>query len=246
MVLRSAAASDLGCRRVANEDYFLLAPEIGLFLVADGLGGRAAGDVASKLVAEGVAHSVRAGNGGEEHPADRLRQAVESANSELLATADRFPELRGMGTTLVALLVLEDSATLAHVGDSRAYLLRDGSIQQLTQDHSVVGELLRGRRISAAEALRHPQRHILTRALGVAEGVVPELAELTAREGDVVVLCSDGLTGHVLDWEIGEILTAKSDLRTFVDALVTLANDRGGRDNITVLAARWEGSAVPN
>ena len=245
MVLRSAAASDLGRRRAANEDYFLLAPEIGLFAVADGLGGQAAGEVASKLAVEALARCVREPEGDPEPSADQLRRGVERAHREVVARAKRCDELRGMGTTLVALLVRADRATLAHVGDSRAYLFREGAARQLTDDHSVVGALLREQRISAAEALLHPQRHVLTRALGAEGQVVPELGEVTAAAGDVIVLCSDGLTSHVRDREIGEALAADPDLRTCVDALVALANDRGGRDNITVLAVRWEGYRRP-
>jgi protein phosphatase len=145
-----------------------------------------------------------------------------------------------MGTTLVSVLVLEGRAALAHVGDSRAYLVRGGRIRQLTDDHSVVGELLRRREISEDAAREHPHRHVLTRALGVRPVVEPDLAELSPEPDDVFVLCSDGLTLHVADHEIAEHVVGAEDPDACVETLVDLANARGGDDNITVLVLRWE------
>ena len=140
-----------------------------------------------------------------------------------------------MGTTLVALLAGPDRVALAHVGDSRAYLIRAGRIRQLTHDHSLVAELVRQHEITAAAARGHPHRHVLTRALGVRRLVEPDLAELTPAEGDTFVLCSDGLTGHVRDAEIAEVVVGEPDLDFACEQLVALANERGGEDNITVL-----------
>src|SRR5690606_37033957 len=169
--------------------------------------------------------------------------AVISANREVHEAARRRPELAGMGTTLVALLAQEGRAALAHVGDSRAYLVRGERIRQLTDDHSLVGELVRRQAISAAAAREHPQRHVLTRAVGVRPTVEPDLAELTPEEGDVFVLCSDGLTGHVQDEEIARTVSRFEDPQEAVDVLIRLANERGGEDNITVAGVRCEKSA---
>jgi protein phosphatase len=168
---------------------------------------------------------------------------VIAANREVHETARKQRELAGMGTTLVALLAQEDRAALAHVGDSRAYLVRGERIRQLTDDHSLVGELLRRREISADAAREHPQRHVLTRAVGVRPQVEPDLAELSPNEDDVFVLCSDGLTGHVRDEEIARAAGGGVDPQEAVDHLIALANSRGGEDNITVVIVRCEKGA---
>ena len=148
-----------------------------------------------------------------------------------------------MGTTLVALLVVEGRAALAHVGDSRAYLIRSNRIRQLTDDHSIVGELLRRNEISEDAAREHPHRHVLTRALGVRRAVEPDLAELTPEPGDLFVLCSDGLTNHVEDHEIAKTILDDEDLQEACERLVDLANGRGGEDNTTLVAVRCEKGA---
>jgi protein phosphatase len=145
-----------------------------------------------------------------------------------------------MGTTMVALLAGEERLALAHVGDSRAYLVRGGKIRQLTDDHSLVAELVRRREISEVAARGHPHRHVLTRALGVRRSVEPDLAELTPAAGDTFVLCSDGLTGHVRDEEIADVASQDGDVESLCDQLVNLANSRGGEDNVTVIVARFE------
>jgi len=240
MILRAAVGSDVGRRRAANEDHYALAPEIGLYLVADGLGGHVAGQIASELAAETALRTVRTLEGTGTSLAEKLRYAVIAANREVHETARRQRELAGMGTTLVAFLAQEGRAALAHVGDSRAYLVRGDRIRQLTDDHSLVGELVRRREISADDAREHPQRHVLTRAVGVRATVEPDLAELTPEAGDVFVLCSDGLTGHVRDEEIAEIVGGGRDPQEAVDRLIALANERGGEDNITVAVVRCE------
>ena len=242
MRLRAAASTDLGRRRRVNEDRFAIAEELGLYLVADGMGGHAAGQLASQLAAESTVQALRTLTGAAASLTDKLRYAVAAANREIYGTTERKPELQGMGTTLVALLAGGERIALAHVGDSRAYLLRSGRIRQLTDDHSLVAELVRRREISASAARGHPHRHVLTRALGVRGVVEPDLAELTPSEGDVFVLCSDGLTGHVADEEIAEAAGRSDDLDAACARLVDLANSRGGDDNITVVVARCEGT----
>jgi protein phosphatase len=223
-----------------NEDRYALAPDLGLYLVADGMGGHTAGQVASEMAADAALRAVRTLQGASASLAEKLRYAVTSANREIYQTGRQRPELAGMGTTLVSVLAFEGRAALAHVGDSRAYLVRGGRIRQLTDDHSVVGELLRRREISEDAAREHPHRHVLTRALGVRPVVEPDLAELSPEPDDVFVLCSDGLTCHVEDDEIAEQVGDAADPDACVENLVDLANSRGGDDNITILILRWE------
>ena len=240
MLLRSAASTHVGMRRQANEDRYAIVPELGLYLVADGMGGHKAGQVASHLAAEGAIRAIDALQGASVSLAERLRHAVACANREIFTAAQAKPELSGMGTTFVGMLFGGERLALAHVGDSRAYLLRQGRLRGLTDDHSIVGELLRRHEISEEDAAQHPHRHVLTRALGVRPRTEPDLAEMTPQEGDVFVLCSDGLTGHVEDDEIAERLANEDDLEAAAAGLVDAANRAGGQDNITVLLVRYE------
>jgi len=240
MQLCSAARSDLGRRRSANEDTYTLAPELGLFLVADGMGGHRAGQVASGLAARAAAATLRSLREERRSAAWRLRACVTAANAEILASSRAKPELAGMGTTVVALLAEGDRVALAHVGDSRAYRIRGGAIQRLTDDHTLVGELVRRGEIGERAAASHPQRHVLLRALGVRRDVEPDVQELAPEPGDLYLLCSDGLTGHVEDAEIAEIVAGAPDLDAACERLIDLANARGGDDNITVVLVRCE------
>lgn len=240
MMLRAAASTDVGLRRRINEDRYALDPELGLYLVADGMGGHTAGQVASELAVEAALQAIRTLEGASASLAEKLRYAVASANRAIYTTARERPELAGMGTTLVCLLWGGGRAALGHVGDSRAYLVRGERIRQLTDDHSIVGELLRRNEISEDAAREHPHRHVLTRALGVRKAVEPDLAELTPQAGDLFVLCSDGLTGHVEDHEIAKAVTQETDLQEACERLVDLANGRGGEDNTTIIVARCE------
>ncbi len=245
MNLRAAALTDVGLCRRANEDRYALAPELGFYLVADGMGGHSAGQVASELAAQAAVNALETLAGTSAGLTDKLRYAVAAANREILSVAQAKPELAGMGTTLVALLAAGERVALAHVGDSRAYLVRAGRIRQLTDDHSLVAELVRRREISDLAARGHPHRHVLTRALGVHRSVEPDLVELTPAAEDVFVLCSDGLTGGVQDEEIAEVFSCEGDLDTACRRLVEVANVRGGEDNITVLAVRCDGDEGP-
>ncbi len=243
MLLRSAASTHVGMRRQANEDRYAIVPELGLYLVADGMGGHKAGQVASQLAAEGAIRAIEALQGASVSLAERLRHAVACANREIFTAAQAKPELTGMGTTLVGMLFGGERLALAHVGDSRAYLLRQGRLRGLTDDHSIVGELLRRHEISEEDAAQHPHRHVLTRALGVRPRTEPDLAEMTPLEGDVFILCSDGLTGHIEDDEIASLVGGEGDLQSAANNLVDAANRAGGQDNITVLLVRYEKDA---
>lgn len=240
MILRAVACTDVGLRRKVNEDRYALAPDLGLYLVADGMGGHTAGQVASQLAAESALRAIETLQDGAVSLAERLRHATSCANREIFTRAQLKPELAGMGTTFVAVLAGEQRMALAHVGDSRAYLVRAGRIRQLTDDHSLVGELLRRREISEDAAREHPHRHVLTRALGVRRSVEPDLAELTPLADDIFVLCSDGLTTHLRDEEICSAVNSGADLQETCDGLVELANRRGGEDNTTVAVVKFE------
>ncbi len=244
MILHSAARSDVGLRRRANEDCFAIVAEQGFFLVADGMGGHTAGQLASSLAAEAAVKALQTLEGSEATLTEKLRCSVAAANREIHVTVKAKPELSGMGTTLVSLLAVDGRVALAHVGDSRAYLIRGGRIRQLTDDHSVVGELVRRREITQSAARGYPHRHVLTRAVGVRREVAPDLAELSSHPGDVFILCSDGLTGLVRDEEIAQSVSLNFDLDAVCANLVDLANHRGGDDNITVVIVRYEKEAV--
>lgn len=240
MLLRSAACTHVGMRRQANEDRYAIVPELGLYLVADGMGGHKAGQVASHLAVQATIRAIEALQGASVSLAERLRHAVACANREIFSAAQAKPEFAGMGTTFVGMLFGGDRVALAHVGDSRAYLLRHDRLRGLTHDHSIVAELLRRHEISEVDARGHPHRHVLTRALGIRPRTEPDLAEMTPQEGDVLVLCSDGLTTHVGDVEIAERLRADVDLEAAASGLVDAANRAGGLDNISVLLVRYE------
>jgi len=240
MILQASAATHVGMRRRVNEDRYALVPDLGLYLVADGMGGHKAGQLASQLAAESA---VRAAKALAEAPvglAERLRQVVACANRGIFTLSQARREYAGMGTTLVAILASQGRVALAHVGDSRAYLIRDGRIRLLTDDHSLVGDLLRRNQISEQAAREHPHRHVLTRALGVRPSVQGDLIEMTPRDGDVFAMMSDGLSNHVSETEIATAVTQAGDLQQGCNALIDFANDRGGDDNITVVLVRCE------
>lgn len=240
MILTASARTDVGLRRNANEDSFTLAPDLGLYVVADGMGGHTAGKLASELASEGAVNALTQVVGTRATLTERLRYCIAAANRDIFEAAQAKPELAGMGTTLVAVLAGQNRIAMAHVGDSRAYLIRSGWIRRLTNDHSVVAELVRRRDITEKAARRHPHRHVLTRAVGVRRAVEADFAEMTPEVNDVIVMCSDGLTGHLEDDEIAEIVIGESDLDTACARLVELANARGGEDNITVALVRCD------
>jgi protein phosphatase len=240
MKLSAAARSDVGLRRSANEDAYALAPALGLYLVADGMGGHVAGQVASQLAAKSTVEALQKVHGRDAALTEKLRYCVAWANRHIFETAEAKPELAGMGTTLVCVLAGRGRIALAHVGDSRAYLVRGGRIRQLTDDHSLVAELVRRRELSPAAAHDHPHRHVLTRALGVRRRIDADFAELTPAAGDVLALCSDGLTNHVGDTEIATVVANETALDDACARLVDLANARGGEDNITIALVRCD------
>ncbi len=233
-VAEQYAGSDTGRQRRANEDSLLARSP--LFVVADGMGGAQAGEVASRLAVE----SFGEGLGGGNSPEEQLAEHARAANARIHELSRSNAEQAGMGTTLTALYVGELEVAIAHVGDSRAYCLREGELLRLTDDHSLVDELIRQGRLTPEEAEDHPQRSIITRALGPEEVVEVDTRSYRARSGDVFLLCSDGLTTMVGEGQLAELLRAHPLLREAGEALIAQANEAGGRDNITVILLRVE------
>jgi protein phosphatase len=238
-VVEQAFRSDTGRQRDANEDSYLAQPPV--FAVADGMGGAQAGEVASRLAAE----SFEAVERGDESPEAYLRAIAKTANARIHRLAESDSSRSGMGTTFTAALIEGEEVGIAHVGDSRAYLVRDGELKLLTSDHSLVEELRRQGRLTDEQAEDHPQRSIITRALGPERDVEVDTMTYRARPGDVYLLCSDGLTTMIKDERIREVLARSETLDEAVDRLIDEANEAGGRDNITVVAFRVAEAEVP-
>jgi PPM family protein phosphatase len=227
--------TDTGRQRRNNEDaYFARSP---LFAVADGMGGAQAGEVASHLAVEVLEQGLPDGDGSIE---ERLRARVQEANARINSLSRSDDRRAGMGTTLTVAYVGEDELTVAHVGDSRLYRLRDGTFERLTDDHSLVEELVRRGKLTPQEADDHPQRSIVTRALGPEEAVEADSFTWPARDGDVYLVCSDGLTSMVDEATVGEIVSGSPTLADAGRTLIDAANEAGGRDNITVVLFRLE------
>ena len=262
------AKTDLGRTRDHNEDRFLVADltrraaslmpqirehEVGergsLFAVADGMGGAAAGEVASEMATQTIYEQMIHAWGGESEAtpqrfAYRLKEAVEVANGRIHAYAKAHPEVRGMGTTTTAVGILGDHFFLTQVGDSRAYLLRGGQAVQLTKDQSLMQRLVEAGELTEEEAAKSERRNIILQALGPDARVKVDLTYQEVRRGDVLVLCSDGLSGQVRKEEMAEIVAREPSLQAAADKLIALANERGGPDNITVILARFDGDGL--
>jgi PPM family protein phosphatase len=233
-VAEHAERTDTGRQRKGNEDaYFARSP---LFAVADGMGGAQAGEVASHAAIEAIEPGLPDGPGSAE---ERLAALVLEANARIIELAEQDSARAGMGTTMTAAYLTEGDVAVAHVGDSRLYRLRDGELERLTEDHTLVAELERQGKITQEEAGRHPQRSIITRALGAERGIKVDHHTWPARDGDVYLICSDGLMMFPEE-RIGEIVRSAPDLRSAARGLVDAANAGGGRDNITVVLFRVE------
>ncbi|HKO20246.1 MAG TPA: Stp1/IreP family PP2C-type Ser/Thr phosphatase [Acidobacteriaceae bacterium] len=257
----SAMRTDPGRVRGENQDTCAAALEHGIFVVCDGMGGAAAGELASQLATEAFIANIRgsaapADNGrrnpssdptiiGPDHPQKRLEQAVRAANLAVFQRAQKSRALHGMGTTLVAALIQPDgaahSAWIAHVGDSRCYLLRDGRFEQLTTDHSVVEEQIQAGFITREQAELSPVRNVITRAVGTQPSVPADIREQPLRSGDILLLASDGLSRELDDNAIAHFIAQNgTNLEAACEALIQAANEHGGRDNITVLLIRLD------
>lgn len=249
MQLEIGQRTDVGRRRKNNEDSLAVRQPQDpdelerrgvLCVVADGMGGHAAGEVASRLAVETIVSEYydTVSEDPNADPADALLAAIRQANLEVFQAAQRNPATQGMGTTVACALFLGSRLITANIGDSPIFLIRDGQVHQVSRDHSWVAEQVQLGRLTPAQARRHPYRNVLTRALGLDEQVQPELfPAIPLRPGDVVVLCSDGLTEHVAPEEIARVVQ-KYPAQVAADTLVDLANDAGGSDNITVIVVK--------
>lgn len=237
--------TDVGMRREVNEDSFMILPAQNIFIVADGMGGHAGGQFASTITVDTVGNALvrrlseaerAAGADGKVNVALVLEEAVREACAKVFDTARERPELTGMGSTVTAMLVYGDKAWFGHVGDSRAYLVRNNAIHQVTEDHSLVQEQVAAGLITAEQAKVSVMRNIITRSIGFERDVKVDVGAIPLKRGDQFILCSDGLTGHVEDDEILQVVDSV-DRRRVPPLLIRIANDRGGEDNSTVVLA---------
>jgi protein phosphatase len=253
MKISYQAITDTGRKRKGNEDNLFVNAEQRLFVVADGMGGHAAGEVASKIAVDSINEFVCLTGGDQEitwpfglddsisYDGNRLKTSIRYANRKVLDATKEKTEYEGMATTVAAVLVDGDTANLAHVGDSRVYLVRDGSLTLLTSDHSWVNEQIQSGIISAEQARSHPLRNVVTRALGGKPDLAVDIQAQKMASGDILLLCSDGLTTMIPDEDIVEIIDgAGGDIEKAGKGLVSEANARGGEDNITVLLLKFE------
>lgn len=238
--MKSIVRTDVGRVRKQNEDSVYAADAQRLFAVADGMGGHRAGEVASSMAVEALRARLQA----RQPDLQLMRQAFEEANRRISCAAEKDERLQGMGTTMTALWQTEHSVLIAHVGDSRVYLLRGGRLRQVTDDHSVVAELLRCGLITPQEARRHPYRNVITRSLGSAPTVEVDLLEREREPGDLWLLCTDGLSNMLTDREMEALLVSLSPQKA-ADALMQKALEAGGTDNITLILAWNDGEVIP-
>lgn len=241
-----AARTDVGVVRSGNEDAYLMGNERGLFVVADGMGGHAAGEVASEMATRLVAESFRPVKGmSDDELMAQMVAAIRAANAAIFERTLQEHDKRGMGTTATVLALLPRRYLIGQVGDSRAYILRGSTLTQLTKDHSYVQEQVDAGRLSPEEARVHPYANVITRCVGSSGDVVPDLYIGTLEAGDLILLASDGLTGMVDDPDLQAILSEDSPLEARVDRLVDEANRRGGLDNITVILVQIDEVSPP-
>lgn len=238
--MKAYAMTDVGSKRSMNQDFFYCNENAvgsfqNLFIVADGMGGHKAGDYASKLCVRSMVDSIVAS--GHKTPVTIFEEAVEVANEKIYHEANEHVEFEGMGTTMVACTVLSDTMYVANIGDSRLYLLRD-EISQITNDHSLVEELVKNGNLTESEARVHPQKNIITRALGTDMQVSADFFEIAVQKGDIVLLCSDGLSNMIDDEDMAYIIKNCDTLEEAGTRLVAQANKNGGDDNITVVLAQ--------
>ncbi|HOX43971.1 MAG TPA: Stp1/IreP family PP2C-type Ser/Thr phosphatase [Myxococcota bacterium] len=248
--VQHAGLTNVGMKRTHNEDNLLTLPEEQLFLVADGMGGHASGEIASQIAVEAIANFFKATRQDEEitwpykidknrpYDENRFIMSVKLANLRIHEAAQREARYRGMGTTLAGMNFVDGNALIAHVGDSRVYLVRNGQLSQLTEDHSLLNDYIKARKLTEDEIANFPHKNVIVRALGMKDTVLVDLSRHLAEQGDLYLACSDGLSGMVPDPRMLEIIKANSDLQAIAQKLIEEANKNGGVDNITTVIAR--------
>lgn len=249
-----AGETNVGMKRTHNEDAFEVIDDERLYLVADGMGGHASGEVASKMAIDTLREFFKATSADPEatwpykmdkargYEENRLITGIKLANLRIHESAAREPKLRGMGTTLVSILVIDEGVLIAHVGDSRVYRIRDGKMEQLTDDHSLLNDYIKMKRLTEEEIANFPHKNVIVRALGMKDTVKVDTRLDHPQPGDVYILCSDGLCGPVTDEEILDVAGGTNDLKQGAARLIERANANGGPDNITVVLAKWIGA----
>ncbi len=245
-MIETAFASSIGRIRKSNQDFvqvFKNKSGVTLAIVCDGMGGHQGGDVASAMAVSHLGHNFKNTDFSDSKIAHKwLEVQLNSENETILKTADRFPDLNGMGTTIVLTIVFDTTALIAHLGDSRAYSYADGKFTQLVEDHSLVNELVKMDQITKEQAKHHPQKNIITQALGVSSTIDPEFREIKLHDDDIIMLCTDGLTNSLTDPQIQQILATKDlSLKDRCNKLINEANRLGGGDNITVCLVSSKG-----
>jgi serine/threonine protein phosphatase PrpC len=252
MRVRFSGETNVGMKRDHNEDSYYLPESERLAIVADGMGGHASGEVASRMAVETIVGFFRETQDeqeltwpfkvdrGHRHDINRMTTAIKLANLKIHQEAQRNPACHGMGTTVVSALFLEDALIVGHVGDSRLYRYREGMFDQLTEDHSLLNDYIKMKHLSPEEIAAFPHKNVIVRALGMKASVQVDVIVDAPRLGDVYVICSDGLSGMVPDGEIAAMMASESDLDRVCDRLIATANGNGGLDNVTVVAVRLE------
>ena len=251
MNVEYAGQSDVGRKRGHNEDSFLVLPEHNLFIVADGMGGHSSGEVASKMAVETVSQFFRETSEDDDvtwpfkmergisYDENRLSTSIKLANRRIHECQAANPKQRGMGTTLVCAYFVQDSLLIGHVGDSRVYRLRSNVLTQLTEDHSLLNDYRKMKAMTDEEIANFPHKNVIVRALGMKDAVQVDVLQEDAQAGDIVLLCSDGLSGMISDEDIARLLAAhRNDLAAGCQALIDAANEKGGHDNITCVVVR--------
>jgi PPM family protein phosphatase len=249
-----AGRSHVGMKRNHNEDAFLVLSDERLYSVADGMGGHAMGEIASRIAIEELAEFYKRTSRDADltwpfkmdrtrnYEENRLATGIKLANARIYEAASSDPNYRGMGTTIVSLHFADDGVYVGHVGDSRAYYLRDGALRQMTEDHSLLNDYLKAKKLTAEEIDAFPHKNVIVRALGRKDSVQVDIERVEPRDGDLFLLCSDGLSGMVNDAELTAAVAGSEDLEATCAKLIELANAAGGNDNITCILARYRAS----
>jgi serine/threonine protein phosphatase PrpC len=250
MELTSAGETNVGVKRSRNEDNLLKMPEENLFAVADGMGGHSSGEVASQIAVEGIANFFKATRQDEEitwpykmdknrpYDENRFVMSVKLANLRIFEASQREARYRGMGTTLAGVNFVDGDVLVAHVGDSRVYRVRNGHMTQLTEDHSLLNDYIKAKKLTPDEIANFPHKNVIVRALGMKETVLVDLSRHPLQAGDIYLSCSDGLSGMLSDEELLEVVNTVPDLEQVVKTLINKANEAGGVDNITVIVVK--------
>jgi protein phosphatase len=252
MRVRFAGDTNVGMKRAHNEDSFYLPESERLAIVADGMGGHASGEVASRMAVETISGFFKATQDeqqmtwpfkmdrGHRYDVNRMVTAIKLANLKIHEHAQKDPRCHGMGTTVVSTLFLDDAIVVGHVGDSRLYRRRESSFDQITEDHSLLNDYIKMKHLSPEEIAAFPHKNVIVRALGMKDTVQVDVHVDSPRLGDVYLLCSDGLSGMISDPQMADVLSNERDLDVLCERLITMANKNGGLDNITVVAIRVE------